>query len=116
MYAHVQMDLTSGTMASRVTKLSKVHKGQDQTGPIDQTLHSKTHLDKSTEITDRITYLVYCFCATDKKLFFRIISESFPTDHEGNPYMYISFFSHKTLHFILHFTLLVYYIHFPTIP
>lgn len=49
MYAHVKMDLASGTMASRVTKLSKVHKGQDQTGPIDQTLHSKTHYDKSTE-------------------------------------------------------------------
>lgn len=72
-YAHIIMDLPSGTMASRATKLNKVHKEQDQTGPIGQTLQSKTHLDKST---DRITYQIYCFCATVKKLFSRIISES----------------------------------------
>lgn len=59
--AHVIMDLLSGTKASRATKLNKVHKEQDQTGPIDQTLHSKTHLDKSTDISDRITYQIYCF-------------------------------------------------------
>lgn len=69
-------EYTSGTMASRATKLSKVHKEQDRTGPADQTLHSKTHLDKSTDIRDGITNQIYCLCATDMKVYSRIIFQS----------------------------------------
>lgn len=46
---------TSDIIVSRATKLSKVHKRQDQTGPNDQ-----TRLDKSFDISGRIAFPRYC--------------------------------------------------------